>query len=328
MPRSFEPRAQEAPLYVRWPPERSRYAVELRLDLVPRLSAELAKAAQQGTEIGGVLLGFLLNSPSPTMRIEGLELLPRRPEEGPVFLLDPAQVQHFQQLCQSARIRQHAVLGLFRTHLRQGPVQPSIADRSLLSQQFGHGPHALLLIQGLPPHLSTFFVAMDGQLPPQPAVAEFRFDEAAFKALPEVPAEEPVAPTRPLRRQTPASRRSLVWLLGLAILVAASFIWQFLRQPVTATSSLPSNQIGLALSPAGGLLRISWNHASRAISRARGATLNITDGSRRVQMTLGSADLKLGSVAYQNTSPQVSVSMTLDAPGLTLPAQSASWPAK
>jgi hypothetical protein len=47
---------QEAPLYVRWQPERAAFGIELRLDLVPQLSMELATGAQQAIEIGGVML--------------------------------------------------------------------------------------------------------------------------------------------------------------------------------------------------------------------------------------------------------------------------------
>jgi len=324
MSRSSEQRVQEAPLYVRWPPENSLLAIELRLDLVSQLADQLAGAAQQNIEIGGVLLGSLPSAPSATLRVDEIELIDRHPEEGAVFLLHPKQVGQFQQICRSAKARGYSPVGLFRTHLRPGPLQPAIADRTLLSEQFGRAPHALLLVRGRPEYQSTFFVAVNGQIAPQPAVAEFRFEESAFKALPEVPLEQSAAPTKPLRRPPP-SRSRLIWLLCLAVLVAASFAWLLVREPVTARSSAPSNQIGLAMSPEAGVLHISWNHSSRAVSRARSATLQIDDGSRHVQLALGADDLRLGSIEYQNTSPQVVASMTLDVPGVTLPAQSARW---
>ena len=45
--------SDQIPLYVRWTPEHSPYAVEMRLDLVALVTNELAQAQRLGIEIGG-----------------------------------------------------------------------------------------------------------------------------------------------------------------------------------------------------------------------------------------------------------------------------------
>ena len=62
--------SDDAPLYIRWSPDRSPYAIELRLDLVPKILQELAEGERLGIEIGGVLVGSFPDAYMPTMRIE------------------------------------------------------------------------------------------------------------------------------------------------------------------------------------------------------------------------------------------------------------------
>ncbi len=54
------PEGSEAPLYVRWGPIGSPYAIELKLELVAKMRSLLA-ASGDGAEIGGVLVGSLPN---------------------------------------------------------------------------------------------------------------------------------------------------------------------------------------------------------------------------------------------------------------------------
>ncbi len=146
-----EPQADDAPLYIRWSPDRSPYAIELKLDLVPKIVKELAKADRLGIEVGGVLVGSFPDAYMPTIRVEDVEMIPRGAEDGATYLLDPNQQAGFAQVRWGARARGTAALGLFRSHLRSGPLRPSLADRSLLSAQFKQAIYAALLVQGKPP---------------------------------------------------------------------------------------------------------------------------------------------------------------------------------
>src|ERR1700684_3498436 len=172
---SEQPVGEEAPLYVRWNPDRSPCAVELRLDLVAQIADELARAESSGMEIGGVLVGSPPNAYSPTLRIGDVELVPRAVEEGAIYVLDPGQHDGFAEIRARARARQRDAVGFFRSHLRPGAMRPSLADRSLLSGEFRERVFAVLLIEGREPHTATFFLAANGHLPGEPSVRNFRF---------------------------------------------------------------------------------------------------------------------------------------------------------
>ncbi|MGA8029086.1 MAG: hypothetical protein WB992_18255, partial [Bryobacteraceae bacterium] len=122
----------EAPYYVRWNPDRSPYAIELKLDLVSKIAGELAQAEKLGIEVGGVLIGTFPKAQLPTLRVEDLEIIPRRPEDGPVYMLDPSQHERFAEARWRAKANGKVPIGFWRSHIRPGPLRPSLADRSLL----------------------------------------------------------------------------------------------------------------------------------------------------------------------------------------------------
>ncbi len=186
--------AAEAPLYIRWSADRSPHAIELRLDIVRSMTAEIAEAEKLGIEIGGILLGSLPTASVPVLRIDNYATVSRPPEDGSVYLLDPLEQERFASVRAGASRGETAPVGFFRSHIRPGPLRPSLADRSLLAGQFKESVYAVLLIQARPPRTAAFFVAADGQLPVEPSVNEFRFDETEFRALPEL---EQLAITEP-----------------------------------------------------------------------------------------------------------------------------------
>ena len=128
---------EQVPLYVRWSPDRSPHAVELRLDLVAQIGAELAQAQRMGIEVGGLLLGTLPNSESPTLRIDEVAMIGRRFEDGAIYMLEPGQQHRFGEIREAAKSQGRVAVGFFRSHLRPGPMQPSVADKALLAEQFG-----------------------------------------------------------------------------------------------------------------------------------------------------------------------------------------------
>lgn len=327
MPIATTEHLETAQLYVRWPAERARFAIEFRLDLVPQLSLELARGSQQGIEVGGVMLGRILPGRTPTLRIEAIEMIRRRREDGPTFLLNPDQLNLFREICLAAKSSGRAAIGLFRSQLRSDVLRPSAADRSLVCSQFGQDPHALLLVHARVPHSAAFFASYGSEWAAEPAMPEFLLDEAALKTLPEAPAEEPAAITRPMTAKA-AHNRSL-WVLGaFSLLLAALFIWLVAREPLLAALDRSPNQINLSAAPSGSLLRISWSHSARQISRATGATMTILDGPRRVQLSLDPDELRFGCIVYQrrNTSNAVRVSMKVDTPDRAIPLQSVLSP--
>ncbi len=314
---------RQAPLYIRWAPFRSAYAIEFRLELVSQLLAEIERAAAAGLEVGGALVGSFPNAQAPTLRIEEIELMARRPENGAVYVPHPETHRHLYETRMSAQRRGRAVVGFFRSHARSSPLVPSFTDRTLISDEFAQGVFALFLIESRTPHFATFFIAAGGELPEEPSTREFRLDEEEFKALPEIRPAVPAARRPPTRE---ASRIPVYGILAIAVIaIIALFSWILPRGIPDLWPARSSSEIGLALTGAGPLVRINWDHSAGSVSRARSATLLIVDGANRREIKIGPDELRLGTVDYQYTSPRVEVTMTLDAPGLQVPSQSARW---
>lgn len=325
-PHPSEPHSpDEAPLYIRWSPDYSPYAIELKLELVGKILSELAEAEKSGLEIGGVLVGSFPDAYMPTVRVEDIEIIPRSAEEGATFLLDPGEQAGFSQLRRRGTARGTAALGLFRSHLRAGPLRPSPADRSLLAAEFKQAIYAALLVQGRAPHTAAFFLATSGQLPEEPAVREFRFNVEDFRALPEVQ-PDPLAPEH--RFQAGRGNMRLYGIIAALLLIglgACLLMWSFTKQAALPPWLGRSQQLELAINGSDHLLRISWNHAARQLDGASGATLVITDGATRREIRLGLDELRLGAVDYERSSPHVEVRMNVDKAGAGAPSQSAEW---
>jgi hypothetical protein len=315
---------EDLPLYIRWGPDRTLYGIELRLDLVPKIAAHITVSSQFGTEVGGLLIGKLTDTPVPTLRIENVEMVSNGSDDDTVFLPEPSRLQPYAGPGTRDE-RETGVIGFFRTHARTGPMRPSLADRSIFAQEFRASAYALLLIQAQSPHTAAFFIAANGQLPDEPSLREFEFDESAFKALPEVPAESADAV---LPVQSGTSKLGLYARIAALILIAVAacaLMWSFARQPFSPHWFGPSDHLQLAITPEDKLLRISWNHSAKDLNQATGATLVINEGSQRSELQLGMDDLRLGSVEYQRNGGEVNAQMILNTPNGPMSADSAKW---
>jgi hypothetical protein len=332
---------EEAPLYIRWNPERASHAIELRLELVPVIADELRRADKLSMEVGGLLIGSLPSANNATLRIDEIEMVPRGLEEGTIYILNPGQHDRLAEIRRRAKERQREAVGFFRSHLRPGAMRPSLADRGLLSGEFGSGIYAVLLIEGRQPYNATFFLGANGQLPNESAVKSFRFDEREFRALPEVQPEPavpvPQEPTPEPRKRAYGTKAygTIAALLGIAA-VACGFMWYFARQslPVpillsTGTSSNraeATNPMGIAIAEHGGMLRITWDHAARELDHAAGATLLIVEGASRRELQLGADELRLGAVEYESSGGPVEVTMSVDKAGDSLKSPVSATP--
>ena len=326
------PIAEEVPLYIRWSPDRSAYSVELRLDLVTQIAAQIKLSERLGAELGGFLVGSFPIAPVPTIRIDDIEMVSNGSEDDTVFLPEPNEFRRFPDMKYSSRARDLAVIGFFRTHARIGPMRPSLADRSLVAQEFRNSPYVVLLIHAQAPHTAAFFVAANGQLPQEPSVREFQFDENEFKSLPEVPAEDGEA--RRTRLRLPfkfnVETARVYWKVAVLVLVAigaCALMWSFAHQASGPPWAGASNQMHLAVTPEDRLLRISWNHDAGDLNQATSATLVIVDGGIRSELPLEMDDLRLGSVEYQQSGSRVQVQLKLSKRSGQVSADSVEWSA-
>jgi hypothetical protein len=319
---------EQVPLYVRWNPDRSPHAIELRLELVARISGELAQAERLGIEVGGMLLGTLPGSESPTLRIEEVSMIGRRFEDGAIYMLEPGQQHRFAEIRESAKSRGRVAVGFFRSHLRPGPLQPSIADKALMTEQFGQSLYVFLLIQSREPRTAAFFLSANGQLPEQPSARKFFFDDSEFKFLPEVAGEEiETRATGVVRGDTAAAADQRYRWLAVAS-IAALAILLILGAFAGGISRLfrpPSNKIDLGVMSSGNVLQISWDHNAPLVTRAKSAVITIVDGRSRREIHLGPDELKLGEVDYEHQTAKVDISVVLDSFEANLPPQTFDW---
>lgn len=183
-----QPSVPERPVvFYRWRDERSPLIVELRLDLVPRIIADLKVAEGLGLEGGGVLIGsFPKTIGVPVLRIEDFESVGRRAGDGQPYVLLAEQRQRFTAVRKKVATREVSAIGFFRSHMRVGPFEMTMADRDLLSAEFKNTIHVALLIgrdQSSPSktdetgQLATYFVIVGGVLQNRTDPLTFPFDE-------------------------------------------------------------------------------------------------------------------------------------------------------
>jgi hypothetical protein len=317
---------EQVPLYVRWNPDRSPHAVELRLDLVSQISGDLAQAERIGIEIGGMLLGTLPGADSPTLRIDEVAMIGRRFEDGAIYMLEPGQQHRFSEIRETAKSRGRVPVGFFRSHLRPGPLQPSLADKALMAEQFGQSLYVFLLIQSREPRTAAFFLAANGQLPDQPSVRKFFFDDSEFKFLPEVAGEEIEARTQDFAGPGTTVDERYRWLAVASIAaLALLLILGAFAGGISRLFRPASNKLDLAVNSEGAVLQISWDHSAPFVTRAKGAVITIVDGRSRREIHLGPDELKLGEVDYQHQTDKVYISVAIDTPDAALPPQTFDW---
>lgn len=318
--------AEHVPLYVRWNPELSPYAVELRLDLVTYITSQLTQAERDGIEIGGMLIGTLPGAESSTVRADEVALVARRFEDGAIYMLDPNQKHRLDEIRESARERKRVPVGFFRSNLRPGALQPSLGDKTFLADYFGQSTYVLLLIQSRQPRTAAFFLASGGLLSDQPTTKKFFFDDSEFKFLPEVKGEELEHRRALPGTKVKASRRYYWWLAIANILALALFlILAAFSGGITRWFRPLSNKAALAVNSSGDVLKISWDHNAPFVVHASGAVVTVVDGPSRRDIHLGSDELKLGEVDYQYLTRKIQISMSLDSPGSNLPPQTFNW---
>jgi hypothetical protein len=319
---------EEAQQSVRWSPHRFPYAIELKLQLVPRLISEIAAAEKLDIEIGGVLLGSFTDSKPPTLRIEEFELVPRTDDNDPVYMLDAEQAHYLAGLRIGAAARGMSAIGFFRSHLRPGPLRPSLADRSSLVGQFKDQVYTVLLVEAREPRMAAFFLALNGQLSTEPAVQEFRFGERALRSAGEIQ-QSVASENNTFSSEKPSHvggadhrvrRYGLIAVLLLIAVGTGVLSWPFLSGLL---SSL--NRLDLAVVGSDHVLKISWNHGLSEFGRVTDASLFIADGTNRRMIQLGRDELKWGAVEYEARTQQIHVTLTVNMPGSTALTESADW---
>ena len=182
------------PSYYGWRDERSPYAVELNLSLVPKIIADLEAAEQLGQEAGGILVGsFPPALGLPALRIDEYELVGRRGVDGLPYVLVAEQRTRFTTIRKRVATREKTALGYFRSHLRTGPFELTVTDRDLLAAEFKNSIHVAMLVAkdqstvsrsgGAQRYLATFFVSVNGIIQNRVDPVTFPFEAELLEKL-------------------------------------------------------------------------------------------------------------------------------------------------
>jgi hypothetical protein len=353
----MEPIAQGVPGYFVWEHPGRPFAVHVHLDVVDRLGAEVMRGfgaiPKRGAEVGGVLLGSIEPGEPTIVRVEDFELVPCSYERGPSYLLNDLERTRFASAVarwESGAEGAVRPVGFFRSHTRDG-MSLAPEDAALLDELFPAAEQVALLIRPFAAKASQagFLIREDGAFPQEPPLEfPFRRRELAGEAPPPrrsfqerrprrtpVPAhaapqgdfaEEP--PFEPGRAWTPAAaspaRPWYKWAAALVCGLLLGFGAARLILPRAGEGGPPRLELNLSAARAGDSITIRWNRDSAALRGATHAALEIEDGGISKTVPLEAAELRNGTVLYQNSSnlvrfrlvaylsPQLTVSETLE----------------
>ena len=328
--------------FVRWEPEYSAFSIELSRALVPQILEAVAESRRQGIETGGLLIGCFPKASVPTIRITRFLPIERRTEDGIPFVLTPAQRMRFAEAVGEANTRETSAVGFFRTSLGTDRTLTS-EDLKLSSDQFNRAIHVGLLVASEFPQKSALFLSISGKMAHEPIVQPFTFEPAELNRLvrnESTYATAPVesgkreapflAPPEPLVKEQPAAGR---WWVNAILLFAilAALMAGIALGPLIPGSRMENwmpkskNGLGLRVQPTHQLLRVSWNHQSPEIYKAKTAMLVIMDAGRQRQLKLEPGDLERGTLTYENAGPHVLLTMVLSMPQSVTLSQSVAW---
>jgi hypothetical protein len=346
-PRSAVP--ERLPVYHRWKDSRSPLVVEINLDLIPRILSDLQAAENLSLEGGGVLIGsFPTSMGAPVLRIEDFETVARRKGDGLAYVLLAEQRSRFTAVKKRVATREVSAVGFFRSHLRSGPFELTLADRDLLSAEFKNSIHVALLVgkdrsneaaSHTKPeeqrHVGAYFVSVNGiiqnRVDPQTMPFEatqlgkqtqgkMPADEASHENQPHSPEFLPVA-----ERLMPTRVRGGAWF-GLSAIALLSLLfcgWGWhgqgrrlmhgimpgLTQPLSLTVSKE-----LLLPSRRQALIVGWDQLNPVALAAGKAHLTITNSSTQHtidELELKPDDLALGSLRVEMDEQPAVVSLVL-----------------
>jgi hypothetical protein len=312
---------KDTALYIRWEPAQSPYTIELKLELAARIAQATRLAKEEANmEIGGVLLGALPTNNRPTLRIDDVEMIPRRAADGPVFLLGPKESERFIAASAKSSEGGPVALGLFRSHTRSGPLRPSLADRTLIAEMFRSDVCVLLLVEAVS-SMASLFVGLNQSIPEQPAIDPFHLDTEELAALPE--GGRPKAAKDGVARSRKAPYVAAAILAGT--IAAAAYAWSGISTPLPLMPAGDNPHLTVSGSE---VLKISWDHRAHLIQEATSAKVLLVDGESAREITLSHDELRSGALEYERRNRTVQIMLVLTMPGDFSVTQSVAWRAR
>lgn len=304
-----------------------------------------------GVEVGGVLFGEHVAENGDVVRILNFRPLACEHASGPSFVLSEADRAALEELLQSVHsdesLRGLEPVGWYHSHTRSG-IFLSRDDLEIWKRYFPEPWQIAMVLRPAksdPTRVGFFFRELDGSVRAEASYKEFtigpvrsapvlsspppsdvsgprnglhppsdppQIDSAveageihAGSDNPEPVPRPAFVPDHPLE----ASHRSrwLIPAICLAIIGAGlAFAIYLLRGP--------SHQLSLRAADSDGQLRIEWDRTAKPILEAEGASLQIAEGSAKVQIELDPESLRKGSVSYTRQSEDLEVRLKVRLP--------------
>ncbi len=179
----MEPNTQEVPGYFVWHVPGKSVVVQLHLDVVDRMGADIQRGfgavPKRGAEVGGVLFGSIEPGEKTIVRIDDFEPVACAYRRGPSFYLSEAEHETLGNVVTSERPGPNGMLspvGYYRSHTRDGAVALGTEDLELIGRYFPDANQVALLVKPFATKVSLggFLVREDGSFPAE-TLLEFPF---------------------------------------------------------------------------------------------------------------------------------------------------------
>lgn len=167
----------------RWEVPGKPVSVEIDLDVVDRLEAEVMQAfgavPRRGLEVGGILLGTAEGGEYPRVRIEDFEPVLSKHEQGPSYVLTGKDLDRLEAALdrwQPEEGRRMRVVGFYRSHTREGLCLDE-EDIGLLSRYFPEETAVALVVKpyATRPPVAGLFFREEGAIRSESSYREFSF---------------------------------------------------------------------------------------------------------------------------------------------------------
>lgn len=163
-----------------WEAPGNKLVVQLNLDVVDRLSAEIQRGfglvPKRGAEVGGVLLGSVEAGEKTIVWVDDWKAVACEYGRGPSYLLSDVERDNLAMVVESARGSERKPVGFYRSHTRDGAMTLAEEDLELAAQYFADPNAVVLLVRPFATKVSQAgFLLREGGAFPTEIATEFPF---------------------------------------------------------------------------------------------------------------------------------------------------------
>jgi hypothetical protein len=270
-------------------------AIDVSRDLAGAILAQGTRGPilRRRQEVGGILLGRVVEGDAVTVEIEGCLEVPCEHLFGASYSLserDVGAVRAAAAEYRPGRRRGIQAVGFYRTHTRRG-FAVDAEELELLSEMFPDRVGVALLVKPrLLRHGRAGLFFRDGS-------------SAEFRASGDVPA-------RPARKTPLWCSWWVLAPLVACLLFADGLLGFFAARQVhamTPAAEAPRDPYSLSLMAVeyGDNLFLTWDHKAPPVAAATRATLSIADGGQERSVPLSRKQLQTGAVTYRKMSDHI-----------------------